>query len=65
MLKLGLAIQDLGADSCNGKIILAKEKLATTHMTLLQGPKDPVLPTLAIGPMYIVHTQLLIYLIPF
>ena len=59
MLKLGLAIQ-VHADSCNGKIILAKEKLATTHMTLLQGPKDPVLPTLALGPMYIVHTQLLI-----
>ena len=32
-----------------GKSFLAKEKLATTHMTLLQGPKDPVLPTLALG----------------
>ena len=42
---------------------MAKEKLATTHMTLLQGPKDPVLPTLALGPMYVHCTYSITYIV--
>ena len=41
--------------ACKGTIILAIGKLATynTHMTLLQGPKDHVLPTLIYLPCFV------------